>query len=320
METSTLRLTEENKNNENQPLVSVGIPTYNRASTLVKSIESVLQQTYRNIEVIISDNASTDETQSICEKFCNLDQRIIYIRQEANLGAANNFNAVLKAAKGEYFMWLGDDDWISPNYIYECMDIFTQNSDYALVAGIANYYFGEKYLGEGTVINLEEANDCDRLLSYYRQVSDNGVFYGLMRREDIANIPMRTTMGGDWLMIAALSFLGKVKTITKVSVNRQTRENDTFEKLASRLGLSSFHAKYPTLSISLSAARDIFENINYNRLNIFQKISLSIKILALFFEKNQLPMLKHQIVVLFAVNTPKILYPHMRSIYRLFSK
>ena len=151
-------------NSENQPLVSIGIPTYNRASTLVKSIESVLQQTYKNIEVIISDNASTDKTQSICERFCDLDQRVIYIRQQTNLGAVNNFNIVLEAAKGEYFMWLGDDDWISQDYIYECMDVFIQNSGYTLVAGLANYYLEEKYLGEGTVINLQSANAFDRVL------------------------------------------------------------------------------------------------------------------------------------------------------------
>ena len=307
-------------NSENPPLVSIGIPTYNRSSTLVKSIESVLQQTYINIEIIISDNASTDETQSICEKFCNLDQRIIYIRQKVNFGAANNFNAVLEVSKGEYFMWLGDDDWISQNYIYECMNVLSHDLNYALVAGLSNYYFGEKYLGEGTVINLESFNGCDRLLSYYRQVSDNGVFYGLMRRENIANIPMTNTMGGDWLMIATLAFLGKVKTISTVSINRQVRENDTLEKLAQRLELSKFQAKYPMLSISISAARDIFENNNYGRFNIFQKIYLAVKILFLFFQRYQLQKLKHQIVVVVAKTTPKILYPYLRSIYRLFSR
>ncbi len=307
-------------NNENQPLVSVGIPTYNRASTLVKSIESVLQQTYRNIEIVISDNASTDDTQSICEKFCNHDQRIIYIRQKTNLGAANNFKAVLEAAKGEYFMWLGDDDWISQDYIFECMNVFTQNLSYTLVAGLSNYYSGEKYLGEGAVINLEDANKCDRLLSYYRQVSDNGVFYGLMRKEDIANIPMRITIGADWLMIATLAFLGKVKTISKVSVNRQTRENDDLAKLAQRLGLSKFQVKYPRISISISAAKDIFENHNYSQLNIFQKLYLALKILILFFQRYQLPVLRHQIVVVVARTTPKLLYPYFRNIYRLFSK
>jgi glycosyltransferase involved in cell wall biosynthesis len=313
-------------NSENNPLVSVGIPTYNRASTLVKSIESVLTQTYKNIEIIISDNASTDETKSICEKFCNLDQRIIYIRQKTNLGAANNFNVVLETAKGEYFMWLGDDDWISQDYIYECMNIFRLNLSYTLVAGLPNYYLGEKYLGEGAVINLESSNGCDRLLSYYRQVSDNGVFYGVMRKEQISNIPMRNTMGGDWLIIATLAFLGKVKTLSTVSIHRQTKENDTVEKMAQRLGLSKFQGKHPMLSIAVSAVRDILQNSNYERLNIFKKVYLAIRILSLFFQIHQLPQLKHQInaiiariIGFIASKTPKSLYPYLRNIYRLVS-
>ena len=120
-------------------------------------------------------------------------------------------------------------------------------------------------------------------------------------------------------MIATLAFLGKVKTITTISVNRQTKESDTLEKLAHRLGLSKFEATYPILSISISASRDIFENNNYARLNVFLKLYLAAKIFALFLQRYQLPKLQHQIVVAVAKSAPKILYPSLRSIYRLFS-
>ena len=192
--------------------------------------------------------------------------------------------------------------------------------DYSLVAGKPLSYVKRKLAYEDIALNLMHEDGRNRLLSYYKQVGENGVFYGLICREDIANIPMKTTIGSDWLMIATLAFLGKVKTLTNVSVNRQTRENDSLEKLALRLGLSEFQAKYPMLSISMSAARDIFDNKNYSRLNIFQKIYLAMKILILFFQRYQFPKLKHQVVVVVAKTTPKTLYPYFRSIYRLFSR
>ena len=96
------------------PKVSIGIPTFNRADLLRRSIESALGQDYPNIEVLVSDNASTDETPAICQ---GLGDRIKYFRQSINLGPLTNFSKVLEMASGEFFMWLGDDDWIDASYV-----------------------------------------------------------------------------------------------------------------------------------------------------------------------------------------------------------
>jgi glycosyltransferase involved in cell wall biosynthesis len=99
------------------PLVTVGIPTFNRAQMLPRAIESVLHQTYNNIEIIISDNYSTDKTYSICKKYANAHKQIRLYRQKTNTGPINNYLFVLKYAKGKYFMWVSDDDTRSPDYI-----------------------------------------------------------------------------------------------------------------------------------------------------------------------------------------------------------
>lgn len=271
-------------NDASFPLVSVGLPTFNRASSLTKALESVLQQTYPNIQLIISDNASTDETQSICEKFCEDEQRITYIRQNSNVGAANNFAEVLRWSTGEYFMWLGDDDWIDHSYISECVKELIEHSDYSLVAGKAQYFVNGNFKYQGNAINLEQEDGGARLLSYYSQVSDNGIFYGVMRREHISKIPMKNIMGGDWLMIAAITFLGKVKIVHNTSINREVRENDSYEKLAARFGMSKFEGKYPMLSICLTASRDIFINKNYQSLSFVEVVKLSSKIIVTFLQ------------------------------------
>lgn len=97
-----------------QPLVSVGIPTYNRPDGLKRTLECILAQTYTNLEILVSDNASPNpEVEKIAREFASRDSRIIYYRQEENKGAVFNFKFVLKQAHGKFFMWAADDDYFA---------------------------------------------------------------------------------------------------------------------------------------------------------------------------------------------------------------
>lgn len=101
-------------------LVSIGIPTYNRAKGNLRNvIERALAQTYRNLEVIVSDNCSSDETPELVRSI--KDSRLRYIRQERNLGANGNFNYCLNQAKGEYFLLFHDDDMIDEDFVEACI-------------------------------------------------------------------------------------------------------------------------------------------------------------------------------------------------------
>ena len=97
---------------EETPLVSIGIPTYNRERLIGRAIESALNQDYPNIEIVISDNASTDATSEVCRRYAQEQPNVRYVRQPRNLGAIRNFDAVLRQSSGQFFMWLGDDDWL----------------------------------------------------------------------------------------------------------------------------------------------------------------------------------------------------------------
>jgi len=104
------------------PLVSVGIPTFNRPDGLRRTLECITRQSYRNLEIIISDNCSTGlETQSVVEEFQKNDSRIQYFRQDKNRGPAWNFAFVLEKATGEYFMWASDDDEWDKDFIETCV-------------------------------------------------------------------------------------------------------------------------------------------------------------------------------------------------------
>jgi len=103
----------------NLPKVSVGIPVYNGELTIKKAIDSVLKQSFIDFELMISDNASTDSTPEICKTFPQLDNRIVFIRHKKPRGPYWNFNFLLEKARGEYFVWLADDDYWDPDFLLE---------------------------------------------------------------------------------------------------------------------------------------------------------------------------------------------------------
>lgn len=102
---------------ECSPLVSIGMPVYNGEKHLSRALTSLLNQSYVNFEILISDNASTDSTEGICRKFVHQDKRIRYSRNQENIGAWANFQHVLEMANGEYFMWAACDDYWMPDFL-----------------------------------------------------------------------------------------------------------------------------------------------------------------------------------------------------------
>ena len=97
--------------------VTVAIPTRNRPAFLRECVGSVTRQTYRDIQILIGDNASTDETPDVVRELARHDPRIEYVRHPENLGMVGNWNALLRAAAGDYFLLLSDDDFLADDAI-----------------------------------------------------------------------------------------------------------------------------------------------------------------------------------------------------------
>jgi len=110
------------------PLISIGMPVYNGEQFIEESLNSILNQSFTNFELIISDNNSTDKTKYICEKYASKDARITYVRQEKNIGAARNFIYVFNNRKqAEYFIWAACDDSWSENWLELLISNFEDN-------------------------------------------------------------------------------------------------------------------------------------------------------------------------------------------------
>ena len=106
-----------------KPLISIGLPVYNMHKTLARSLDSIINQTYKNLEIIISDNCSNDGSYELCCQYQKKDSRIKLYRQFNTISAKKNFNFVLKLAKGEYFAWQASDDYRS----LDCLEVFLNN-------------------------------------------------------------------------------------------------------------------------------------------------------------------------------------------------
>jgi glycosyltransferase involved in cell wall biosynthesis len=116
-------------------LVQICLPTYNGESHLAESLESLLNQTHRNIEIIIVDNASTDQTQSISERFAARDPRVRYHRSEEFVCATENWNRayrIVDPSRSQFFMWASDDDLWDARYIEKLIQPLQEDSSVVL--------------------------------------------------------------------------------------------------------------------------------------------------------------------------------------------
>ena len=117
---------------EGRPLVSIGVPIYNEEKHLAEVLDSLLAQDYENFEIVISDNASTDGTQRICEKYAAADRRVRYYRHDTHVHGFQNFNRLLELARGEFFMWVSGHDLHHRSQVSKCIEVMLEDAHIVL--------------------------------------------------------------------------------------------------------------------------------------------------------------------------------------------
>ena len=185
--------------------VSIGLPIYNSEKFIHKKLDSLLEQTFTDFEIIISDNASTDLTSKICEEYAKKDKRICYFRQNKNMGAWWNYDFVLQKAKYEYFLWSAVDDIMLPQFLEETVKIL--ESDRKIACSISKIkLFGKttndleikpndsmlkkkikKIKKEFGYLNTFPASGPyeKRVKEYIKNLRHNQIFYGVFRTNQI---------------------------------------------------------------------------------------------------------------------------------------
>jgi len=227
------------------PLVSIGIPAYNRSAEVDRAVRSALAQTYGEIEVVVSDDASPHlDVASVLRSLVAVDHRVRVIRQPHNLGHAANYQRVLEAARGEFFMWLADDDWIEPDYVERCLTELRGDPGAGLVCGLASYYRDGARVATERPTQLRSTRAGVRVLRYYTGVTMNGALFGVARRRDLAAVGFRDEVGGDWLLVGAMAARASVRTLTDVHIHRSAEGlSQDGVKLAQSFGLTGLPAQ-----------------------------------------------------------------------------
>ncbi len=189
-------------NKNNNPLVSICIPVFNGEKDLFRAIESCISQTYKNIEIIISDDGSRDKTREIAENYAIKDKRIEYIRS-GKVGIVQNFSNSFNAASGEFIQLLNHDDWLSKNYVDEGIKSFNQFPQAAAI--IPNSIFVREKQENGSEFEF------DSQVSFKTGVNRTEYLVRNFYKKDIGAIFTLSFMRRNALL-EAMSYLNKIIT------------------------------------------------------------------------------------------------------------
>ena len=198
--------------NDPASLVSIGVPVFNGEAFLEETLNSILAQTYPNIEVILSDNDSTDRTEEICRTYEMRDKRIRYVRNDINFGASKNFNQTFAFSSATYFKWAAHDDICAPDFVLKCVE--TLDRDPAVVLSYAQQIDideqGKILGGNPYGLNTELEGPYERFAEVMKFWRGAPAIWGVMRRDILAQTPLiGSYYASDLVLLAELALHGK---------------------------------------------------------------------------------------------------------------
>lgn len=238
------------------PLASIGLPVYNGEAYLEEAIESLLGQSHGHLELIISDNASTDRTEAICREAADRDPRVRYIRQPENIGAPRNWNAVAREARGEYFKWASANDHCAPDLLEKCIAELEADPGMVLC-------YGRTQLVDENDEPIEVYED-DRGIEQERPsarfslalgIGLNNAQQGVIRTSTLMRTGLdRPFPAGDVALMAELSLLGTFRLLDDVLLYRRHGDR-TFTSMLDPVALHRIFDPSATGPMRLKRAR-----------------------------------------------------------------
>ncbi len=203
---------------QNEKLVSIGLPVYNGLPYLRRALDSLLAQDYPNLELIISDNASNDGSEVLCQEYARRDTRIRYYRNESNLGAEKNFKRVLDLAQGELFMWAACDDWWHRSFISTLAKALIENPEHGVAMSSFvrmnednSVHDAIHFRKNNDLTDMDHAEIFRRMLKLTADKSSWRIhmfIYGLFKTELVKSImsrPFPQCMAGDRVLMSEVA-------------------------------------------------------------------------------------------------------------------
>ncbi|MEA5580681.1 glycosyltransferase family 2 protein [Nodularia harveyana UHCC-0300] len=225
---------------KNPPKLSVGLPVYNGEKYIKAALDSLLAQSFTDFELIISDNASTDNTEAICRAYAAEDKRIRYYRNQNNLGCSHNFNRVFDLSVGEYFKWAAYDDLHAPDFLIKCVEVLDDNPSVILCH--SHVYFIDENGDFLQNYNIKLKTDSPKHHERFHELLTKHFcyqMYGVIRASALRKVPPMGSYGtADGILLLRLGLLGEFYEIPEYLF---------FARLHSQQSLSMFFPDYHLL-------------------------------------------------------------------------
>jgi glycosyltransferase involved in cell wall biosynthesis len=206
-----------------RPRVSIGVPVYNGAEYLAVALESLIRQTFRDLEIIVSDNASTDQSAGIARVYAALDSRVRVVESRVNVGGNGNFQRVLELARGEYFKWAAHDDLCEPDFVERCVEVLDRDPSvvccHSRTDKIDRAGRPVPALGDPTLVSARGSDP--RAHVRFRDVLLHSGYaarsFGLIRRAELeACRPLVPVYGSEKVLMAELALRGRYHDVEDV--------------------------------------------------------------------------------------------------------
>lgn len=250
--------------------ISVLIPVYNAVDTIERAVQSVLTQTYGDIDILICDNASTDGTADVLARLKKYHSQLKIFEQKHNVGGWNNFKALMEKSETKFSMFLAADDYLTSSFVEDCMDRIHCEDYVVLISTNCEFLDsnGHKWSGVNHTYNL--VNPGSRILRYYWEVKDNSVFYGIFItalgkaffEQDFVS---EDCIGADQAFVGYLALHGSVVTSSYVGLYRTHSMNS-----ASQIKVDSAVEQYRHMhNYAKFQSRFILEMWKQKKLSLF---------------------------------------------------
>lgn len=224
------------------PAISIGLPVYNGARHLPRALDSLLGQTFRDVELIISDNASTDDTERICDDIRRQDSRVRYFRQPRNIGAPRNWNFVVTEARGRFFKWASANDYCAPTLLSQCFDVLTQHPAVVLCYSrtILVDDSGDTIRSYDRDFSVLDDRPSERYGRIRHSLALNNAQMGLIRLDVLRRTRLEGTYpGSDLVLMAELALLGRFWLLDDTLFSRRLTK-ESASRFLSEAELSHF--------------------------------------------------------------------------------
>lgn len=273
---------------DSKPLVSIGMPVYNEEQYIAQALDSLLAQSFKDFELIISDNASTDGTWNILQDYAAQDPHIFLHRQSENRGGAANFQFVWDQVRGEYFMLAGGHDLWDKTFISRCTEILT--NDPLVVLCYSQTMLVDLEGNELGIMSdrLDTRSVVDASQRFHRiiwELTWCNMVYGLIRSSALRKTRLAMpVIGADNLLLAELSLMGTFAQIPlPLFYRRQNRPGEGGEQMLRR----RLEAIAPNMNVTIPYSLLMFQHlvaVKNAPLSLQDKLKLIADVLHCFFK------------------------------------